>query len=98
MYINPTNCQSKEDWLAQYGEPTTERNAITNYNANKEDGKIPVCLLDNVVFSAAGVGFSLNETEAFAYPDGRKKTWFLVNISDLVKESSGCSNLKHKLA
>ena len=34
-----------------------------------------ICVVENGLFDAAGFCYSERELQAFAYPDGRKKTW-----------------------
>jgi hypothetical protein len=74
-YIDPTNC-SKEEWLNKHGVP-----ADGNIYPNADS--LAVCLVDNVMFTAAGICFSKSETEAFAHPDGRRKKWYRVSREDL---------------
>lgn len=84
-YINPVN-QSKEDWLRDNG---TETNVPASVDAKPDH--LPVCLVLNPGFSAAGIAFDERELQAFTYPDGRPKKWFWVetkklldpNVSDL---------------
>lgn len=71
-YVNPTN-MPKETWLILNGEETTEPCAIS-------ESHLPVCLVDNGPFTAAGVGVDAREVEAFNQPgDFRPKRWFKVS-------------------
>ncbi len=38
-----------------------------------------ICVLDNVMFEAAGYAFSEQELSDFAYPDGRSREWLLMD-------------------
>lgn len=78
IYINPRD-MSKEAWLAVHGIP------VSMPRAHREDDMVAVCLVDNFAFTAAGVCFSQREFEAFAYPDGRPREWFMVPIADLIE-------------
>lgn len=80
-YINPRN-QTKEQFLLEKGVP------ISSYNLQYFDfrsDKLPVCLVDNVIFTAAGILYNQKEIQAFTDPyDSRPKEFFLVKRSDLV--------------
>lgn len=70
-YINPID-QSKEDWLKEHailaeGLPQS---------IDEKPDHLPVCLVDNGPFTAAGIAFDEGELQAFAYPDYRPKTWY----------------------
>ena len=41
--------------------------------------KAIICVLDNGPFEAAGYAFSEMELEDFAFPDGRPKTWLVMD-------------------
>jgi hypothetical protein len=71
---------SKEQFLAQHGIPCSMPGPIT-------EDHLPVCLVDNGFFTAAGVGYCQSEVEAFQYPDGRPKKWFMVSRENLRKVS-----------
>lgn len=76
-YVNPRD-RSKEQWLAENGEPTNGPCEITEEH-------LPVVLVDNGPFTAAGVGFDAREIEAFTLPhDRRPKQWFKVPRSALI--------------
>lgn len=85
-YINPVN-QSKEDWLRSNAKPAE----TVPQSINEVPEHLPVCLVDNRMFTAAGIAFDDRELEAFTYPDGRHKTWYWAskeklldpNVSDL---------------
>lgn len=80
-YIDPKD-GTKESWLAQHGRPLPGQ---PKWKAVVKTGELPVCLVDNRAFTAAGVCFSEREQEAFARPDGRRKFWFAVPIQDLIQ-------------
>jgi len=44
---------------------------------------LPVCLINNGPFSAAGVAYCEQEFEEFKVPDGRPRVWFLCEVKDL---------------
>ena len=84
-YINP-KFGSKEAWLGIHGK------IISVSEAEITDTHLPVCLVDNGPFSAAGVAYDQRELEAFSHPtDQRDKVWFMVNrnllreVSDLAR-------------
>jgi hypothetical protein len=75
-YVNPSNV-SKEEFLVLHGVPTNGPGPISETH-------LPVCLVDNGMFTAAGVGFSEAEVEAFNRPDDRReKMWFMVSRANL---------------
>ena len=78
-YVNPKD-MPKEDWLLLFGEPTVGPTPITETH-------VPVCLVDNGPFTAAGVAFNEREVQAFSYPDSRPKIWFKVSREDVRKVS-----------
>ena len=87
-YVNPVG-NTKEEWLA------TNATSITSNAPTSTDylpDHLPVCLMDNGSFTAAGIAFNERELQAFKQPnDLRDKIWFLVateklmdpNVSDL---------------
>jgi hypothetical protein len=79
-YVNPRD-MSKEEWLLKHGRqvPLSECQVSTD--------EIPVCLVDNGAFSAAGVAFDQAELNAFSSPDGRLKYWFMVPRAALYGDS-----------
>ncbi|QNA89300.1 hypothetical protein G4G28_14000 [Massilia sp. Dwa41.01b] len=79
-YIEPKD-QTKEEWLAARGRPITEAQAgqIKFFMAKE----LPVVLIDNGSFRAAGVAYDAYTYEEFCYPDGRHKQWFMVKTEDL---------------
>ena len=77
-YINPPN-HGKEQWLNTNGVKLS--NPSTDLLKSKiTDEKVPVCLVDNGPFSAAGIAFSEAEVDAFTSPtDFRPKQWYVVD-------------------
>ena len=87
FYVNPTNGQSKEEWLGTNG-----RSVCTSYPfaalrvsengpkySEKKPGEVWVILVFNGGFSAAAIAYDPREFEAFARKsDVRPKVWFLV--------------------
>ncbi len=78
-YINPPNC-SKEQWLDENGRSFS---TLPNWADAVKAKTLPVCLVNNGLFTAAGVAFSQGEMEVFATEDGRTKHWFVVPIDKL---------------
>lgn len=79
FYINPPDME-KEDFLLAHGE-----NILPSEARNFEyDGKsVPVCLVWNGMFTAAGIAYDKNELEAFMIDDGRPRSWFLMPVNVL---------------
>lgn len=81
-YINSGN-MSKEDWLILHG---VYFSYLFEWSSVKKE-YLPVCLVNNGAFTAAGICYSEKEFIAFGRSDERPKKWFLVLISDLLKVS-----------
>jgi len=62
-YINPES-ETKEEFLNREGARVPQLNWAT-----KPEGTLPVVLIDNGFFTAAGVAYSENELDAFTRPD-----------------------------
>lgn len=41
------------------------------------DNQLAVCVMDNRMFKAVAICYSQDELEAFKYPDGCPKTWWV---------------------
>lgn len=74
-YINPKDV-TKEEWLSKHGKLIPAEQAKDHIT----EETLPVCLVDNGRFTAAGVAFDSRELAAFTRPDGRPKIWFSVSI------------------
>lgn len=84
-YINPSN-MSKEIWLAEHGKRVPQEEISSH---DYSGSTIPVCLVHNGAFTAAGVVYCSREAEAFLEPDGRMKIWFLVEKKALIDTFHG---------
>lgn len=80
FYINPLTGERKEDWLSREGELVElEPGQRVPSLPSPGSDKVLVCLIDNRIFTAAGITYSQRELEAFTMPDDpRTKTWYLV--------------------
>ena len=81
-YVNPEN-ETKEKFLEREGRP------VGNIKwKDVPEGFLPVILLDNFAFSAAGIAYSERELNAFTDPrDSRIKKIYLVPIEKLLPVS-----------
>ena len=87
-YINPAN-ESKEEFLSRCGKEVS----LSSFK-NAPDGTLPVVLVHNGFFTAAGIAYSEGEVEAFTIPsDVRPKRYFWVDVDDL----KGVSDLEEYL-
>lgn len=85
-YVNPKN-ESKEAWLEKHGT-AMPINIDTSYNDYCKDECLPVILVDNGMFTAAGVAYDEREFQDFTSPmDLRPKRGYKVKIEDLKKVS-----------
>lgn len=66
--------------LRQKGRPISEKEARNFEFGGKE---LPVCLVDNGLFTAAAVAFDPVERDIFLREDGRPKQWFTCQREDL---------------
>ena len=92
LYVNPRD-QSKESWLETNGEligPTPPTWDMLAHNCSA------VCLVDNGIFTAAGVAYSPAELEEFSREDGRRRVWYAVPDEKLITVVTGGDLLKWK--
>ncbi len=78
-YINPPS-ESKEAFLERDGEPVGVSDLI---GFDFGGSKLPVVLVNNGGFTAAGIAYDRRELQAFLHPDPRPKQWFLVEKEKL---------------
>ncbi len=79
--------KSKEEWLEEHGALVTEE-AFKSIQYDTLNNCLPVCLLDNGFFTAAGIAFSAQERDVFDNPmDIRPKKYYLCNIDELLEVS-----------
>jgi len=81
-YVNPYN-EEKEDFLGREGEEVVSDYISENFDYIKSKGKLPVVLVKNDHFSAAGVAYCISEFERFVRYDNRPKKFYLVDIEKL---------------
>ena len=82
FYVNPRN-ESKEDFLVREGVRVPNNPRITWASVPK--GYLPVVLLRNSHFTAAGIAFCENELDVFTRPeDNRPRAIFMVQIAKLL--------------
>ena len=79
LYIEPPQ-GDKKAWLTSNGMTmfASTGEFVFNYNSVPED-KVLVCNVENGFFEASAVAFNESEFEEFNQPDGRNKTWFLLD-------------------
>lgn len=83
-YVNPKD-ESKEDWLNVHG---TVLPINASYETYCKDDCLPVILVDNGMFTAAGVAYDEREFQDFTSPmDLRPKRGYKVKVEDLKKVS-----------
>ena len=55
--------------------------------------KFLICVMDNGMFEAAGVAYSEREMREFANPDGRPKSWMLIDKDEAIKMNPSLGEL-----
>jgi len=85
FYIDPKD-KSKEEWLRDHGHFVLAPD-LEYYRYIRGENRCLVCLVDNVMFTAAGICYSEKEFLDFQVDDGRRKSWFSVAIADLKEVS-----------
>ncbi len=84
LYIDPTNGQTKEQWLQDKGTN------IPPAFIDPATGEVTVCLVNNGPFTAAAVAYSESEFNAFNQGrDMRPKMWFRVSVDDVMLVTGG---------
>lgn len=73
-YINPPS-GTKEDFLAAHGKVVSQQDALAH---DYSSDSLPVCLVNNGAFTAAGIAYAIAEAKAFATPDGRPRQWWVL--------------------
>ena len=78
-YINPAN-ETKETFLKRHG--------VKTHDIEITETHVPVCLVDNMLFTAAMVAYDESEINAMRHPsDNRPKTWYMVPRVEVRKVS-----------
>lgn len=72
-YINPSQ-GSKEEFLMRHGKHIDPPREF-DWNGDT----LPVCLVYNPDFTAAGIAYCKAVAEEFMHPCGRRKVWFEVS-------------------
>lgn len=85
-YIETDQPKLKHLWIEQYLNGTVmSKDEILQH---KTADNVPVVVVNNGPFEAAGIAFSKNEWEAFNEPDDpRSKKYLLVNKAELIKHN-----------
>ena len=78
IYIDPKE-GTKEMWLADLAREVDH----VIWEDLPED-TLPVALVHNSMFTAAGIAYCRRELKEFQTPDGRSKRWFIADVADLI--------------
>lgn len=84
LYINPPASMNltKEQWLEKHAVPL----ASPPESIDPNDPDAIICLVDNTIFTAAGVVVDNRELASFVNPhDYRPKKWYMVEKTDLTE-------------
>lgn len=78
-YINPPDT-AKEEFLQVHGRAIARTQAASHDFSGPD---LPVCLMDNGAFTAAGIAYCKEEVTEFLQEDGRRRSWWLVSREKL---------------
>lgn len=84
IYINPRNL-SKEEFLRQNAIQIS-RTQFIHHEFASGMREIPIALVNNGSFTAAGVCDTSRERDVFAIDDGRPKYFFLIDRDKLTED------------
>ena len=87
LYINPPH-ESKEDFLNNHAK-LISRGEFFAFNFAADTHLVPVCLVDNGPFKAAGVAFDYREVDAFVTEDHCPKKFYLIDKNLLTEDLAG---------
>lgn len=88
-YIEATGGKQKAAWLVKNAK------GVIVQKANPTMDSIPVVVIDNGPFEAAGIAYNQDELEAFTSPrDYRPKTIVMVPREEVIKH---CPAVEHRL-
>jgi hypothetical protein len=95
-YVNPDK-GTKEEWLAEYGQPIS-RDEVADFTDFSGD-EIVVGHIDNkpLPFTAAWIMADEKEQTDLLTEDGRKKTFYLVKVSDICKASESYARYRRRM-
>lgn len=82
-YVNPKD-ETKENFLERVGRKIPGPGSFTDFKSDE----LPVCLINNYAFTAAGICFNERELKEFANIADRPTKWFIVKKSELLKNSN----------
>ncbi len=85
LYINPQNGQSKEAFLKERAEPINPQ-AFKTFDFTAEPSKLPIVLVDNGPFTAAGVAYNERERKEWLWvfdKHERPMSFYLIAKDDL---------------
>ena len=87
IYFDPRNV-SKEEWLYFNAEKFIPASALdAQYDLIRSNNQVPICLVDNGSFRAAGIAYTAFEYHRFIEStDDRPVSWWLVSVDKLLEE------------
>lgn len=82
FYIETSEMKNKAEWLKKNAGAIYLSGRPTEVNPDY----VPVCVIDNGQFEAAGIAFDEQEAKSFDDKDDkRKKQWMLIGVDNAVR-------------
>lgn len=79
-YIETGTFKGKAQWILNNCKGS---HGVIGRPTSVDAGMVPVCVVDNGPFDAAGIAFNPREAEAFDLPsDPRLRQWLIIRIED----------------